>query len=90
MDKKKRYLFVINLFISGIGVVFISAALGTEYWVSADAVRNVGDDIKDTIINSTDGDPGTRLTGKVNIGLFAGFKEIDYAFGTRSGDIKSM
>ena len=88
MDKKKRYLYILNLCVSGIAVIFIATALGTEQWVAASPVRNVEDDIIDSALNLTDGELNTKFAGKVNIGLFEGYKLINYAFGERDGDLK--
>lgn len=87
MDKRKRWLFILTSCLSLVGVGFLSASMGTDYWVQAFPERNVDNNIADGANNVTDGDPGTKFKGYIHFGLFRGYKSLDHGLGIREGEI---
>ncbi len=89
MDKKKRWVFIVTACLSAAAVAFLSAALGTQYWVEAFPRKVVDDDTADGAKNVTDGDPGSKFKGYIHFGLFRGYKSLDHGLGAREGEIWS-
>ena len=69
------------------GVSLLSVSMATDYWVVAKPVKWV-DQATVNSAKSVTGDLDTKFRGKVNFGLFHGYKELDHGLGVRKGEIK--
>ena len=86
-DLRKRLLYFATLILDLIGVVVLSIALGTNYWVVSRPEKIVDDLTLEGARNVTGGDLETKFKGYINFGLFNGYKELDHGLGIRKVDI---
>lgn len=87
LDRKKRGCFFATFVLALVAVALLSVSMATDYWVVANPRKIVDQTTVDSAKNVTD-DLGTKFRGKVNFGLFHGYKELNHGLGVRKGEIK--
>ena len=87
LDRKKRGCFVTTFVLALAAVALLSVSMATDFWVVAKPVKIVDQTTLNSAKNVT-GELDTKFRGKVNFGLFHGYKELDHGLGVRKGEIK--